>query len=177
MKCLLCANNLEDEIKLIYHYIEVHNVDSNNWFFKDLFTKTLNKFFIRKCYRCDEILTNQKHEQIHNFLKHYQQGGQTPLENKPIDQINIEHTIRKFSINFEKHQNSYNFCNLIKLPEEFFRVFNIKFKTDDKNKFVLKPTFGIVNYQPPPELLPGGVAIYDKRIWSTDTYTGYFFND
>ena len=59
MKCLLCANNLEDEITLIYHYIEAHHVDSNNWFFKDLFTKTLNKFFIRKCYRCGEILTNK----------------------------------------------------------------------------------------------------------------------
>ena len=75
-------------------------------------------------------MTNCKQEQIHNFLKHYNQGGQIPLVNKPIDKNNIGHSIQKFSTDFEKHQNSYDFVDPIKLPEEFFNVFNIKFKTN-----------------------------------------------
>ena len=181
MKCLLCKGNSEDEIILKIHYNYVHKINLCDWFFKAFFQKNLNNFFFRKCYRCDEIWTSHQQEQIPNFIKYYQQCGQIPLESKPIDKINIGCTIQKLSTEFEKHQNSYDFEDPIKLPEEFFNVFNIKFKTDGKKEFIFKSTFDIVNFQPTPELLPGGVAIYDKRIWSTSTYFFFFwgggFND
>ena len=41
---------------------------------------------------------------------------------------------------------------------------------------IIKSTFTIVNCQPPPDL-PGAMGIFDKRIWSTKTYFGNFFNE
>ena len=61
--------------------------------------------------------------------------------------------------------------------KNFFKVFNIKFNTNGEKESIFKSSFGIVNYQPPPEQLPGGVGIFGKRVWSTKTYFGYFFNE
>ena len=47
----------------------------------------------------------------------------------------------------------------------------------EKKEIVFKSTFTILNYQPPPKDLPGAVDIFDKRIWSTRTYFGNFFNE
>ena len=66
------------------HYIEKHKVNPTNWHFKALFKKGRKNFFIRKCCRCNEILTSQKRERIHSFIKHYQKSGQLSLEYKPI---------------------------------------------------------------------------------------------
>ena len=42
---------------------------------------------------------------------------------------------------------------------------------------MIKSSFAIQNYQPPPEDINNVVGIYDKRIWSTQTYFGRFFNE
>ena len=48
----------------------------------------------------------------------------------------------------------------------------------EKKELVIKFTFAIKNYQPPPtEDINNAVAIYDNRIWSTPTYFGKFFNE
>ena len=120
MKCLLFTRNFEDKNSLQSHYIETHGVNSTNWFFKALFKKkNKSKFFVRKCYRCNEIFTSQNQEKNHNFVKHYQKGGQIPIEYKPIE-TNIRQTIKNFSMKFDKHQNSYDFADPISLQEEFF---------------------------------------------------------
>ena len=60
MKCLLCSSKLQDQQKLIDHYLTYHYVDKNNWFFKKLFV-TNNKTFFKKMYPLGRIynsLTN-----------------------------------------------------------------------------------------------------------------------
>ena len=56
-------------------------------------------------------------------------------------------------------------------------MLDIKFVTDGKKEFVIKSSFAIQNYQPPPEDINNVLGSYDKRIWSTQTYFGRFFNE
>ena len=74
-------------------------------------------------------------------------------------------------------KNSYDFKDPVKLVEDFFGVVDIKFVTDGKKELIIKSTFAIQNYQLPPEDINNVVGIYDKRIWSTQTYFGRFFNE
>ena len=60
--------------------------------------------------------------------------------------------------------------------EEFFGVVDVKFVRDGKKEFITKSSLAIQNYQPPPEDINNAVGIYEKRIWSTQTYFGRFFN-
>ena len=176
MKCLLCTHIFEDEIVLNNHYIQTDRVNSDDSFFKVLFQKSKKKtFFIRKCYRCDKILTSQYQEKIRNSMKHYQEGGQLPIKGKAMESI-IGQEKKKIFINFEKHKDSYDFIDGFRLPQECFNIFNIKFNTNGEKELIFKSTFGVVNYQPPPDQLPGAVGILDKILWSTQTYEGRFFN-
>ena len=61
--------------------------------------------------------------------------------------------------------------------EDFFAVVDITLVTDRKKEFISKSSFAIQNYQPPPEDINNAVGIYDKKIWSTKTYFGRFFNE
>ena len=54
---------------------------------------------------------------------------------------------------------------------------DINFLTDGKKELVIKSTFSVRNYQPPPEELNNVTGLYDLRIWSTAVYVGNFFND
>ena len=175
-KCLLYILDFKDKNSLQKHYIDKHKVNFNNCFFKALFKKDKGKFFVWKCYRCEQFLASRNEEKTHNFLKYYQKGKQLPVEYKPIE-IKTKETYKTFSTEFDKHKNSYNFADPIKLPEDFFNVVDIEFNTDGEKELIFKSTFTIVNYQPPPEDLPGSVGIFDKRLWSTQTYFGNFFND
>ena len=116
---MLCTHNFQDKNSLKNHYIARHKINPTNWFFKALFEDNVDRFFVRKCYCCKQFLTSRGKEKTHNFLKHYQKGGQIPLEYKPID-IKTDNKVKKFSIEFDKHKNSYDFTDLIKLPEDFF---------------------------------------------------------
>ena len=118
MKCLLCTHNFQDKILLKNHYIARHKINPTNWFFKALFKKDNDRFFVRKCYRCKQFLTSQSEEKTHNFLKHYQKGGQIPLEYKPIA-IKTDNTVKKFSIEIDKHKNSYDFTDSINYQKIF----------------------------------------------------------
>ena len=118
-KCLLCILAFKDKNSLQKHYIDKHKVNFSNWFFKPLFKKDKGEFYVRKCYRCEQFLTSRNEEKTLNFLKHRQKAGQLPLEYKPIE-IKTKETYKTFSIEFDKHKNSYDFADPIKLPEDFF---------------------------------------------------------
>ena len=111
---------------------------------------------------------------LHNFLRHYQEGGSLPIELKPINRIVLDGNLQKFSINFNEHANSYDFTNSKKLPVEFLNVFDMKFNSSGDEKFIFKCSFIVINYQPPGVDI--GAAIYDSRFWSTKTYE-VFFNE
>ena len=141
-----------------------------------MFKQNKRHLFCRKCYRCETFLTSEKQEREHNFLKHLQRGGEIPLEDRPII-IKNDGTITKFVIEYNKHKNSYDFEHPVKLVEDFFRVVDSKFVTDGKKEFIIKSRFAIQNYQPSPEDINNAVGIYGKKIWSTQTYFGRFFNE
>ena len=83
MKCFLWdfkSNDLENVRK---HYLDFHNVDRNNHFFKKLFKKQNKSFSWKKCVRCDEFLPNSRYEVIPDFLVHYE-AGKGVFEEKPL---------------------------------------------------------------------------------------------
>ena len=47
---------------------------------------------------------------------------------------------------------------------------------DGSQEFIIKSSFYIRNYQPPPEDINNAVGLYDNRFWSTETYYARFFN-
>ena len=59
MKCFLCSSKFDDKSKLIEHYINYHNIDENNYFFKQLINLK-NKSYLKKCLQCDEFLITKK---------------------------------------------------------------------------------------------------------------------
>ena len=114
-------------------------------FFNALFKKNNGNFSLRKCYRCDKLITSSFEAVQHNFIYHYQKGGEIPLENRHLKKRS-DGSILKFSIDYETHKNSYDFSNAVKLLEDFFNVVNINFVTDGKRELIIKSTFNIRNY-------------------------------
>ena len=151
------------------HYVSFHGVDSENYFFQALFKKSVESFCLRKCYQSDEFVTSRSKEIRHNFLKHYQEGGEIPHENRHFNWIS-DGKITKFTIEFEKHADNYDFKNPNKLIDDFFNVVNINFRADRSKDLVIKSSFSIQNYQPSPEDINNAAPLYDKSFWSTPTY-------
>ena len=74
MKCLCCNENFSSATELKKHYVEFHAVDKNNYFLRKRFTKD-GAFRPKKYFCCKEFLSEGREEKVHNFLKHYRQGG------------------------------------------------------------------------------------------------------
>ena len=150
MKCLYCGRSFIDEEVLSQHYVSFHSVNHENYFFKALFQKFEQGFSLRKCYRCDEIITSRSKEIRHNFLKPYQQSGEIPPESRRFN-WKSDGKITKFSKDYSDYKNSYDFANPIKLLDNFFEVVNTNFISDGSKELVIKASFSIENYQPAPE--------------------------
>ena len=118
-------------------------------------------------------MTSDRKEKEHNFLFHFQKGGTIPLEDRPIIKRN-DGTIIKFEIHYDDHKNGYNSEHPVKLVEDFFGVVDFKFITQGKQELIIKLSFTILNYQPPPEDINNVVGLYYKKTWSTQTYFGRF---
>ena len=176
MKCLLCVQDFIDKNNLKKHYLNQHRINSKNYFLKALFEKDNEIFSFRKCYRYHDLITSRSEEIQHNFIKHSQKGGEIPLENKQFKKTR-DRSIIRFSIDYDVHRNSYDFADPVKLLEDFFEVVNINFRTDGRKELIVKSSFSILNYQPPPEDMKNVRGLYDERLWSTPTYNGNFFND
>ena len=170
MKCLVCTRNFIDKNDLRKHYVVQHRVNDKNHFFNALFKKNSGNFSIRKCYRCDRLITSSFHEVQHNFINHYQKGGEISIENRPVNKT-TDGSIVKFTIDYDSDKNSYDFTDTSNMLEEFFEVVDTNFVTDEKIEL-----FSMRNYQPPPEDLNNVTGLYDLRIWSTPVYVGNFFN-
>ena len=55
MKCLLCDFKSNEKSEVENHYLNFHNVDKNNIFFRRLFDEKIDVFHERRCVRCDEF--------------------------------------------------------------------------------------------------------------------------
>ena len=65
MKCLLCKFNSKNKLEIENHYINFHNVDKENIYFKKLIRRKNDVFVGEKCLKCDEFIPTL------DFLKHY----------------------------------------------------------------------------------------------------------
>ena len=111
-----------------------------------------------------------------SFLKHLEQGGAIPIENLPVIQESSG-TIKMFSIDYKRHKNFYNFENPSQLIHNFFSVVDIKFQTDGQQEYIITSSFCIRSSQPPPEDINNVTTFFDKRVWSTEMYSGKYFNN
>ena len=171
MKCLLCSSKLKDQKDLLNHYVTNHNVDENNWFFQKLF-QIKDKSLLKRCLRCDEFLVTDKHKDVHNFLKHYDDGKTIPFEEKPLNILKLP-ALTVYSIEFKKHQNFYDFYNSELCVDDFLR--NVKHKFKAGSKKWIKRSFTIENIQK--SLYQGLQPILNTRYWTTPTHDGVYFND
>ena len=171
MKCFLCSFNFDNQKDLLNHYISYHTVDESNWFFQKLF-QVKNKFVLKNCVRCKGFLTTEKHQSIHNFLKHYEEGKATPFEDKPTDVLK-SFGLTIYSIEFKKHKDSYGFFNSERCVDDFLKNVRYRFKVTGKKW--IKCSFTIENIQNSPheDLIP----IINSRYWTTPPYEGIYFND
>ena len=118
MKCLLCNFNAKDKNEIENHYINFHNVDKDNKYFRRLIEKKNNVFTGKKCSKCDDFIPTTGFKISHDFLKHYDDGKEHLLDDeKPISIVNIGNSIKKYEITFRDHSSSYDFYNSTKLVD------------------------------------------------------------
>ena len=170
MKCLLCNYNGE---RIKEHYTVYHKINKNNYFFKQLFQK--NNFCIERCcIRCHKFIPTNKFMIQHNFLEHYESGQRKPAEFKSVDVIKNK-DILIYQIDFNKHSEEYNFYNSHEIVDDFLLNVNTLFKP--KNKVLFKADFSIENIQNTSVVSPNTTDIISVRYWSSDVYSGVYFND
>ena len=87
------------------------------FFFQKLF-QIKNKTVLKRCVRCEEFLTTDKHKSVHNFLKHYDEGKNIPFEDKPIDILRFN-GLTIYSVEFQEHKDFYNLFNSVEVVDDF----------------------------------------------------------
>ena len=97
---------------------------------------------MKNCVRCKEFQTTEKHQSIHNFLKHYEEGKATPFEDKLIDIVKYFGLIT-YSIEFKKHKDFYDFFNSERWVDDFLKNVRYRFKVTGKKR--IKCSFAIEN--------------------------------
>ena len=136
MDCLLCYHKLY-ESNYRSHYESVHNVDLTNLHFRKLFEPVSNAAD-KRCEYCSRQFSTHQEKKNQVFFSHYHR---LPLQvggSRTASSLNIlrRDEIIDFSINFEQHQNHYNF-----FASEFVPVFldvvyrNFVPKANTKYKF------------------------------------------
>ena len=172
MKCLLCNFKSNETKEVKNHYLNFHNVDRNNVFFKRLFEDQNKVFYRRRCLRCNEFLPTTKFKSYHDFLKHYS-SGKNVIEKKPLTVTSICN-VTKFEISHQEHSTHYDFYNSESLVDEF--LFNVKTQIRRSDTgFLVRCGFSLENIQPP-------IGDYDQPLkvsmyWCTDPIQAKSFND
>ena len=110
MKCLLRDFQSNETKEFKNHYLNFHNIDRSNVFFKRRFKGQNNVFYGSRCVRCNEFLPTTKCKSYHDFLKHYS-SGKNVIEEKPLTVTSIGNVI-KFEISYQEHSTHYDFTIL-----------------------------------------------------------------
>ena len=172
MKCVLCkATN----INLKEHYIQVHNVDENNHFFKK-FIEQKPKVVIhrRKCDLCNEFVFCNKAE--HDFVKHYGSGSGSKGNqiSKPLNVVSLG-SVKKIEITFKEHSSYYDFYDSVALVDSFLAEIKDLVPRYDKD-VLIRAGFSIENVQ---QVLSNDYSdpLVQTRYWSTEPFQAKSFND
>ena len=192
MHCLLCNQNSNNIEKLKEHYVDFHNVDKDNIYFKkliDQIKKNKNVIYRRNCRYCNEFVFVNKAE--HDFLKHYDReivfgsgggagnngNGNGNGNNSSVETpINVTYlgVIKKFEISFKEHSSHYDFFDSVAVVDSFLA--EIKNYVSHYNKDVLiRAGFSIENIQQ--ALNDYSEPLVQTRYWSTEPLLAKSFND
>ena len=172
MKCLLCKFNANEKRELEKHYLNFHNIDKDNVFFRRLIEEKNNVFHGKRCLRCEEFIPSSRFKLFHDFLKHYDEGKNV-VEEKPVNITKIGN-ITKFEINYQDHSSFYDFYDSVTVVEEF--LFNVKNRIPRSNvEFFIRCGFSLENVQP--KLDRYDEPLKNSRYWSTEPIQTKSFND
>ena len=174
MKCLLCKFNSKNKLELENHYINFHNVDKENNYFKKLLKENNDVFVGERCSKCDEFIPTAEYKKSHNFLKHYKDGKELISDEKPISIVEIGNNIRKYEIKYSEHSSYYDFFNSEKVVDDFLSNVRIKIKRTNEY-FLIRSGFSIETFQP--VLDSYNEPLKDTRYWSTNPIETKSFND
>ena len=174
MKCLLCKFNSKNKLELENHYINFHNVDKENNYFKKLLKENNGVFVGERCSKCDEFIPTAEYKKSHNFLKHYKDGKELISDEKPISIVEIGNNIRKYEIKYSEHSSYYDFFNSEKVVDDFLSNVRIKIKRTNEY-FLIRSGFSIETFQP--VLDSYNEPLKDTRYWSTNPIETKSFND
>ena len=174
MKCLLCNFKTENNEEIKRHYINFHNVDENNDFFKKIFLVENDVLVGERCGRCNEFLPTLKYKNYHNFLKHYKDGKENVSHEMPISIVEIGGNIRKYEIKFSEHSDYYDFFNAEKIVDEFLSNVSSKVKRSSEY-FLIRGGFSIENFQP--SLDNYNETLKNTKYWSTEPIETKSFNE
>ena len=136
MKCLLCKFQVGNNEGLKNHYINYHNVDEKNDYFKRLLVDENDVLVGERCYKCNEFIPTLKYKKSHDFLKHYKDGRDIIFEEKPLTIVEIGGSIKKYEIKFSEHSDFYDFFNADKLVDDFLT--NVRRKIKRSNEYFPK---------------------------------------
>ena len=169
MKCVLCeANNIEKS-----HYVEVHNADENNVFFKNFINQN-QKVVIhrRKCNLCQEFVLSNKAE--HDFVRHYGSGNKVDQISKPLNVVTLG-SVKKIEITFKEHSSFYDFYDSTALVDSFLAEVKDLVPRDEKD-VLIRAGFSIENVQ---QVLSNDYSdpLVQTRYWSTEPFQTKSFND
>ena len=164
-KCLLCSIQCVEVSTLKGHYISHHRINEEDFCFKELFSPdTIEK----TCNFCGETFRSCRVKKNHMFLYHYGTQIGSQRNTKPINILkrgNFTH----YSINFEQHNNFYNFFKS-DLVGEFIGFVCQKF-TSTKERRTFQWYAGIINQQ------RGETNFLDnKHVWLTNSFESKHFN-
>ena len=172
MKCVLCQykNNQLNDLK--HHYINEHNVDENNVFFKKLINQNKNVLQWKKCNFCNDFVLKKAD---HNFLKHYGRGFTDDDDNDNVPIVNtIVGGIRKLEITFKEHASDYDFFDPVAVVDKFLAQVKRLVQRYD-NDVLIRAGFSIENIQQ--SLDNYSEPLLQTRYWSTEPLQSKSFND
>lgn len=120
---MFCKQTFVETEILKTDHSEKHLVKRNNRFLKRLLEETSvfsagKHFKLKKCLRCDKLITNSEYEKIHNFVTHYGERRYNIVENKPLVYKDIS-DIEGYENGCEKHHEYHDFYNSDKTVGEF----------------------------------------------------------
>ena len=173
MNCLLCNFVSSSTAEIHKHFVLYDRINPDNYFFLEVF-KDENGWLCKECIRCNEFLITKKQLAKHNFLKHYADGNEKPVELKPVDSSK-KRDITIYQISFAKHSQEYDFFDAKKTVDEF--LFNVKNLFVPDKTVLFKADFAIENIQSAPLGVSDTVDIKSLRYWSTDVYKSVYLND
>ena len=178
MECVLCNFRSNIKGKLKQHYVDFHNVDKNNVFFKKLMQQSKNVSYRRKCNICNEFVLANKAE--HDFLRHYirkiSNGNDNKDKNnqKPLTLIRLG-SISKIEVSFKEHSSYYDFYDSEALVDSFLAQVKHLVPQNDID-MLIRAGFSIENIQP---IVNDDYSkpLTQTRYWSTEPFQSKSVND